>query len=97
MKTCLPPSRNLAYMSLGLAGEAGEVANKVKKLIRDSNGRLTDEAKAELIKEVGDVLWYCAGMATVLDVNLADVAQANINKLKLRAAMGKIGGAGDNR
>lgn len=90
----------LMCLGLGLCGEAGEVAEKVKKIYRD-NGRLdavpTDEQKAALNKELGDVLWYLAVMADGLGLNLADIAASNLEKLRLRAEQGKISGSGDNR
>ena len=95
--TALPSSRNLPYMALGLAGEAGEVANKVKKIIRDNNGNLTPEVKQALQAELGDVLWYVAGLATILGVDLHDVAAVNIDKLSARKAKGTLKGSGDSR
>lgn len=96
--TAKPSSLNMPYMALGLAGEAGEVANKVKKFIRDQM-TLQDEtaARAALLAELGDVLWYVAGAASVLNVNLEDIARENLAKLAKRQAEGKIGGNGDNR
>lgn len=98
------------YPALGLAGEAGEVCEKVKKLIRDQDiicghasdhgyltDDLTDEQRAPLVKELGDVLWYCAALASELGVSLADVAQANYDKLKARADANKLQGSGDDR
>lgn len=92
--TALPSAKSLPYMSLGLAGEAGEVANKVKKIIRDGD---SDEIKQQITAELGDVLWYVAGVATMLGVNLDEVAEANLDKLAKRAANNRIGGSGDNR
>lgn len=84
----------MMYATLGLAGEAGELANKVKKLYRDGyNPDFYERAAAEL----GDVLWYVAMMATELGYNLDDIAQHNMTKLKDRAARGKLGGSGDER
>lgn len=94
IKTALPSARSVSYMTLGLAGEAGEIANKVKKLIRDGD---SPEKRAAIAAELGDVLWYVAGLATELGVNLGDVAQANLDKLNKRAAEGKIQGSGDTR
>lgn len=98
-KTALYPNmgNNLTYPTLGLAGEAGEVANKVKKIIRDANGVLDDERRQAIAAEVGDVLWYVAQMATELGVTLDDVALHNIEKLAARYQQGKISGSGDNR
>ena len=66
----------LAYTSLGLAGEAGEIANKVKKIYRDNDGELTRQAQADLMDELGDVLWYVAALATEIGYDLDDVAAA---------------------
>lgn len=88
---------NYIYPTLGLVGEAGEIANKIKKIQRDKGGVLDDETKKEIVKELGDVLWYIAQIATELDGNLDDVAQDNIDKLYSRLDRGTIGGSGDNR
>ena len=90
-------NQGLYYTALGLAGEAGEVANKVKKIMRDNNGNLEEKAKAEIFDELGDVLWYCATIADEIGVNLEDVAKLNLSKLQSRMNRGKIKGSGDNR
>ncbi len=82
---------------LGLAGEAGEVAEKYKKIIRDKDGHVSDADKAEIIKELGDVLWYVSALAGYLHVSLEDVAKANIDKLSSRKSRGTQHGNGDNR
>lgn len=82
---------------LGLIGESGEFADKVKKIIRDKNGKLSDEDKAEIVKELGDVLWYVNSLAHLLGTNLSDVAEQNLAKLASRKARGVLGGKGDNR
>ena len=82
---------------LGINGEAGEVAEKVKKIIRDKNGVISDEDKLELAKELGDVLWYLAVFAHDLGVPLDNIAEQNLAKLQSRKARGVLGGAGDNR
>lgn len=87
-----PKEQMIVYPALGLAGEAGEVAEKVKKWIRD--GKLDREA---IEKELGDVLWYIAAIAGDLDLDMDHVAEMNIQKLADRAARGKIQGSGDNR
>ena len=87
----------IIYPTLGLTGEAGEVAEKVKKMIRDDDGILTPERKALLIKELGDVLWYLAMIATDIDVDLEEVATSNIKKLFLRREKNMIKGDGDVR
>lgn len=91
------PGSNLTYVTLGLCGESGEVAEKIKKVIRDASGIITEEKKQELKKELGDVLWYVANAAAELDLNLEDVAQANLDKLFSRKARGVLTGSGDNR
>lgn len=82
---------------LGLVGEAGEVAEKFKKIYRDKNGVMTDDDKQEMVKELGDVLWYVSVVGTYLGISLQDVAEANIEKLASRQKRGKLGGSGDNR
>ena len=90
-------NQGLYYTALGLVGEAGEVANKVKKVMRDNNGNLEEKAKAEIFDELGDVLWYCATIADEIGVNLEDVAGNNLIKLADRLKRGKIKGSGDKR
>lgn len=92
-----PESAKLTYPVLGLNGEAGEVAEKVKKIIRDNGGVVTPEKKEEIKKELGDVLWYLALTAYDLDLDLTEVAQENIEKLQSRKDRGKLTGNGDNR
>ena len=98
-KTAIYPNlgKNFVYPTLGLAGEAGEVAEKIKKVIRDGNGVVSDEKKEELSKELGDVLWYVANLAEELGSNLDDIAKRNLEKLKSRQERGKLKGDGDNR
>ena len=78
------------YLALGVAGEAGEVANKVKKVLRDKNGVMDDTSRALIVDELGDVLWYIALMAHELGVTLQDVAEGNIAKLTERKARNLI-------
>ncbi len=92
-----PEEIGLAYVALGLAGEAGEVADKVKKLYRDGGGELTADRREALIAELGDVLWYAANMCYELDVSGSEVAARNLEKLRKRAAAGTLAGDGDNR
>ena len=96
--TAMYPNRgnNIIYPTLGLTGEAGEVANKVKK-IQDKDGVLGDEDKKELSKEIGDVLWYIANLCSELKLNLSTVAKENIKKLSSRVKRNKLSGSGDNR
>jgi len=86
----------LSYASLGL-GEAGEVQGKVKKIIRDAGGILTDDTKKEISKELGDILWYVAAICSELGISMNDVAEQNIEKLFSRKERGVITGNGDNR
>ena len=92
-----PQDRAIEYLVLGLTSEAGEVAGKYKKIIRDNEGKFTSENTEALLDELGDVLWYCSELATSLQTNLAAVAARNVRKLESRAERGKIGGSGDNR
>jgi len=86
----------VTYDGLGL-GEAGEVQGKIKKIIRDNGGLITKEAKYEIAKELGDVLWYIASMSDNLGIPLEDIATMNIQKLHDRHARGTLHGSGDNR
>ncbi len=87
----------LFHRVLGLVGEAGEIAEKVKKLVRDHNTDLSKLDKADMSKELGDVLWYVAVLADYFDISLADVADQNLAKLQDRKKRHVIKGAGDNR
>ena len=84
----------LSYVALGLAGEAGEVANKVKKLLRDGD---SDAKRLELLDELGDVAWYLARACSELGYGLDEVLAANMSKLLSRLARGTIAGSGDKR
>ena len=93
-----PKEKALEYITLGLTGEAGEIANKVKKLIRDGADEETlEQKKIEIGYEIGDVLWYCAMLAKEVGMNLGHVMENNINKLHSRKERGTISGSGDNR
>ena len=85
-QTALYPNRlkNLEYPTLGLAGEAGEVANIVKKIQRDFGGKITDEIRTKLKDELGDVLWYISACSDELGLTLDEVAEFNIEKLTKR-------------
>lgn len=99
-ETAIYPKGNFIghmYTALGLTGEAGEVADKIKKIIRDKNGAFTPEDVTEIKKELGDVLWYVAALSTEFGLSLGDIADANISKLQSRKARGKISGSGDDR
>jgi NTP pyrophosphatase (non-canonical NTP hydrolase) len=87
----------LAYPSLGLAGEAGEVAEHAKKAIRDDAGKVSDERRAAMSKELGDVLWYVAQLATELGLDLDQIASQNLEKLFSRQQRGVLSGSGDDR
>ena len=88
---------NFIYPVLGLCGESGEIAEKIKKVIRDEGGVASDLKKEEIKKELGDVLWYISQIATELGLSLDAVAKANIEKLQSRLERNKISGSGDNR
>lgn len=87
----------IVYPALGLANEAGEVAGKVKKIMRDHQGRISDADREALALELGDVLCYLSEMCTRLGIGLEEVAAGNIAKLADRAARGVISGEGDQR
>ena len=88
---------NVIYPTLGLVGEAGEVADKVKKILRDKKGVFDKDSKDEIKFELGDVLWYVSQLSSELGYELEEVAHANLQKLKSRKSRGKIQGNGDNR
>jgi len=90
-------SPQMMAVVLGLSDESGEVLGKFKKLLRDKNGVLSDEDKKEIVKEIGDVLWYVASLTHLLGYSLDDVAQMNLDKLASRKQRGVIKGSGDNR
>jgi len=93
-----PKNKAMEYLTLGLTGEAGEIANKVKKFIRD--GAVKDEYLAKRIQigyEIGDVLWYCAVLAEELEMNLGHIMENNLQKLADRKERGTLSGSGDNR
>lgn len=91
------PFNRLVYPILGLLGEAGELANKLKKVARDDQGQMDMDRSTELVAELGDNLWYVAAVATELNTPLERVAFANVRKLFSRKARGVLGGDGDNR
>ena len=88
---------NLLYPTLGLCGEAGEVAEKVKKMVRDDAGVLSEERREAIAKELGDVLWYVAQVATEAGLDLDQIAAANIAKLLSRQTRSVLNGSGDDR
>lgn len=99
LTTAIYPNRgtNFVYPTLGLVGEAGEVAEKVKKVIRDGDGVLTDPDREKIALELSDVCWYLAVLAAELDYNLSEIFQMNLDKLASRAQRGVLSGSGDNR
>ena len=98
-KTAIYPNlgSNYVYPILGLVGESGEVAEKVKKVIRDKNGVFDQETLMGIKKELGDVLWYVSNICCEFNMSLDDIAEENLNKLEKRSLEGKIKGSGDNR
>ena len=97
--TAIYPNKgdNLYYPALGLAGEAGEVCEKIKKIMRDQEGHFTEDDVEELGKELGDVLWYLTTIATELNISLSVIAEENMKKLASRQQRGVLKGSGDNR
>lgn len=89
--------KNFIYPTLGLAGEAGEIAEKIKKVLRDKNGVIDEETRKEISKELGDVLWYLSQLATEVELSLEEIAALNISKLQSRKDRGQLHGTGDNR
>jgi NTP pyrophosphatase (non-canonical NTP hydrolase) len=87
----------VVYCTLGLAGEAGEIPNKIKKIIRDNGSEITDEVRYAVGAEIGDVLWYAARLADELGLSLEGIAENNLEKLASRRERGVIAGSGDNR
>ena len=97
-KTLIHTDRdNLAYFALGVAGESGEVADKIKKIFRDKDGIIDEADKIEVSKEMGDVLWYLSQLAQYMDMDFSEIAKMNIAKLASRNERGVLGGKGDNR
>jgi NTP pyrophosphatase (non-canonical NTP hydrolase) len=92
-----PPEKALEYLALGLVSEAGEVAGKAKKIIRDHGSVISPEMVEAMKAEIGDVLWYAAQLCTVLQMNMSSVANANLEKLAKRKQDGTLKGSGDNR
>jgi len=92
-----PATHRVLYPALGMAGEAGEVANKVKKLVRDGLEKQPDDWRQQIASEIGDVLWYCAALAHDLNIPLSQIASQNVDKLMARKEAGTISGSGDKR
>jgi len=89
--------QNITYPALGLCGEAGEIAEKIKKIYRDEQGKISPETRQALTKELGDVLWYISAMCGELGVELEEVALLNLQKLNKRKETNTLNGNGDNR
>lgn len=98
-ETAIYPEKknNLQYPALGLGGEIGEVLEKVKKIIRDDNGKILEERRQALKMELGDVIWYLAAIATELGLKFDDIINSNIEKINSRKQRDQVGGSGDNR
>ena len=92
-----PREQAIIYPTLGLTGEAGEVANKVKKIIRDGSNSKDEKLVSEIKAEIGDCLWYIAVLADDFNIKLSDIASANLEKLATRKKNNTIHGSGDNR
>lgn len=97
-KTAIYPQElKILYPVIGLAGETGEVAEKIKKVLRDNNGIFSEEKKMEIAKELGDVLWYLSSIATDMGYSLDEIARMNLQKISARKENDHIHGEGDNR
>lgn len=98
MRTAIYPiDQGITYTALGLASEAGEVAGKVKKIIRDKGGVFDEQSRRDIASEVADCLWYIAGLARELDIPMEHMAVSNLEKLASRQARGTLEGSGDVR
>lgn len=89
--------QGFVYPALGLAGESGEVVEKVKKIFRDSQGLVSEDQRQAINKELGDVLWYLAQLATEFNLDFSQVAQDNLDKLFSRQQRQQLQGSGDER
>ena len=87
----------ITYTILGLNGEAGELANKLKKVIRDDGGVISEAKGLDMAAELGDVLWYVSMVARELGFSLEDIGEMNLEKLSSRMSRGKLSGSGDDR
>ncbi len=98
-RTAIYPNKgnNYIYPLLGLCGETGETAEKIKKVLRDKKGTISSQTKKAIKEEMGDILWYLANLATELNLSLEDIASANLEKLASRKKRNKLHGSGDNR
>ncbi len=89
--------KGLQYAVLGLCGESGEVAEKLKKIMRDKDDVISDDDRESLKKELGDILWYIGAVASELGISFSDLAETNVEKVLGRKARNVLGGSGDNR
>lgn len=92
-----PEDYKLMYLTVGIAGEVGEIAEKIKKIMRNDGGKISEDKKQDLHHEIGDVLWYLSQLSRVLGLPLSGAAEYNIKKLEDRAARNVIKSTGDNR
>ncbi len=92
-----PNDGKISYLALAICGEAGELADKVKKVLRDKKGQFYNADLTAIALELGDILWYGANLAKVLGFDLSEIANLNIEKIKGRVRRGTIHGNGDNR
>lgn len=98
MSTAIYPNDGkVNYLALAICGEAGELADKVKKILRDKDGEYKEVDKLALALELGDILWYAANLSSVLGYSLSEIAKLNVNKIAGRVQRGTIHGAGDER
>ncbi|MCM1219065.1 MAG: nucleoside triphosphate pyrophosphohydrolase family protein [Lachnospiraceae bacterium] len=92
-----PNDGKISYLALAICGEAGEAADKVKKVLRDKQGQFYNADLTAIALELGDILWYIANLASVLGFSLSDIATLNIDKINGRVERGTLHGTGDNR
>ena len=98
LKTAIYPNDGkVNYLALAICGEAGELADKVKKILRDKDGEYKEADKRALALELGDIMWYAANLSSVLGYSLSEIAELNIAKIAGRVERGPIHGVGDNR
>ena len=89
--------KNLSYLTMGLCGESGEVAEKIKKVFRDHGGKVSTKMRKDVSKELGDTLWYLANLCSELKLDFDDIAKENLEKIRSRVKRNKVNGSGDNR